>query len=107
MKKTFLTGLIFLIVLCFQNSAFAGPYTGTVFPSDKHFEAFDYSSESSFLKTIGKHKNQDNSYTVYFLMINGRKTVTSTMRVLQLDTNYWVAVGDDLKRSPSIVQNLR
>jgi predicted GH43/DUF377 family glycosyl hydrolase len=102
-----MTGLIFLIILCFQNSAFAGPYTGTVFPSDKHFETFGYSSGCTFLKTIGKHKNPDNSYTVYFLKINGKKTVTSTMRVLQLDTNYWVAVSDDLERSPSIVQNVR
>ena len=107
MKKTFLAGLIFLIVLCFQNCAFAGPYTGSAFPSDKHFKTFDYASEYSFLKTIGKHRNQDSSYTVYFLKINGSKTETSTMRVLQLDTNYWVAVSDDLKRSPSIVQNIK
>ena len=34
-------------------------------------------------------------------------TLLLKFRRVYLDTNYWVAVSDDLERSPSIVQNVR
>jgi hypothetical protein len=107
MKKLLIFGLICLVLLCLRGSAVADPYLGEEFPSDKHFSMLEFSSEGIFLKSLGKYKNQDGSYTVYFLSIKDNKTKTSDMRVFQLDTNYWIAISDELKRTPSIVQNIR
>ena len=103
MKKEVIALIIFCFIFAMSGSVYAEPYTGKEVPSDKLLSAYYYGGYQ-FIKSIGKLKNGDNSYTIYYLRKQPPtgKISISNMNVFHLDTKIWIAYPAG---KPEIVQN--
>lgn len=84
MRRILAAVFIIVMVLSF-SSVCAGHYTGKEFPSDKQLRAVVGNIES-----IGKHKNADGSYTLYYYLYRGGVRSLMQANLVRLDNGIWI-----------------
>ena len=112
MKIFKISGIVFILVICFSGLASAEPYKSKTFPSNeillKAYNSFQSSKlgdpgKPVGLEIIGKFQGRTGWYSVYIKYKNtrstdkGEKKIGKGLRLIKLDTDIWIIVFGEHK----------
>ncbi len=115
MKKLFAMGIICCIIFICHVSAFAEPYKGKAFPSDKLlrnlFEDI-ITDDVKFEKTVGTKKDSEGNYILYYQLKDVKNNFlhNETMMIVQLDNKVWIAYpysDEEMTDTYVIIENVK
>jgi hypothetical protein len=90
MKGLFVAAFVLVFVFISVGPSFAEPYVGSSFPGDNLIIAQFISgigAKQPNLAIIGKYKDKDNVWIIFFTMNNVNAIA---YKLIRTDTNYWV-----------------
>lgn len=94
MKRKMIQVLIILVLLTFAaTAAVAEPYKGEAFPPNEVLAAQLPTDQYGNIRILGKKKQPDGSYEVYYLYDSermGNKDSLGSVTVIRLDSGLWI-----------------